>query len=263
MACVRSLKQLSLTLTTDVTAVQYVFSDEWFLVEPGTVFDFALLLREVGGNFTAKPALQFAAVRPDNPGSPAAIVDGSYTGATDYTSFRETGAVTSGQMWCRVGIAYKLSAGSTLASPQVTLSAFVYGCVEGAGTGEINVQPGMVSGTDLNYVAVTGWFPGVGLTGVMAGIVVTENDSAYSENQLVVRTAIDPRKPNNWQTAEAAYNNPSTTNSERNTGLLTIPSACNLTDNTLAQVGMAWRKKVGAAGNPRAVIGVNVAVVRG
>lgn len=38
--------------------------------------------------------------------------------------FHETAFVASGQMWCRVGVAMKLSAGSTLGMAQVGLIRF-------------------------------------------------------------------------------------------------------------------------------------------
>ena len=247
-----------------LTAVQYLFSEEWFQIEVGSVLDFALLVREPSGNFSAKPAIQLSPVRPDNPGSPAAIAAGSYTGTAGYTMYHETGFVSSGQMWCRVGIAYKLSAGSTLAAAQVTLQSYLYGCVDTAGGGDVAVNPGMVSGTDINYAGLTGWFPGVGLSKVLAAFIVTENESTYLEYQLVVRTCIDTRTPNGWQTAEAGagYTNPASTNTERNTGELSVPAGCNLTSNTLVQVGVAWRKKAGAAGNPRAMINAVICVIR-
>lgn len=263
MACSRALKPMTFILSTDTTEVQYVFTDAWVLVSAASVLDATPLQRAVTGNFTSKPAIQMAAVRPENPGGPGAMAAGSYTGSTGYTLFHEAGFVTSGMMWARAGSAYKLSAAGGLGTAQVTLQPYLFGCVEQLGGGELSIQPGTVSGTDENFVTLTGWSPAAGLQKVLAAVLVTDNLSTYLEYQLVVRSCVDTRSPNAWQTAEAAFTNPSVANSERNTGELSIPSGCNLTSNALVQVGIVWRRKAGSAGNPRATIQAIVAATRG
>ena len=88
--------------------------------------------------------------------------------------------------------------------------------------------------------------------------MVVNNDSTYLEVQLVCRTANDVRAPNAWQTCEAAWDNPASGNSVRNTGALSAPAGANVSSNLLIQFGLAVRKKSGAAGNPRAEITVGI-----
>jgi hypothetical protein len=121
----------------------------------------------------------------------------------------------------------------------------------------------MMSSTDVNYAQLTGWQPAVGFSKCKAWFVVTENLSDYMEYQLVMRTANDPRAPNAWQTCEAGYTNPSSTNTERNTGELSAPAGANLTSNMFFQLGLAFRKEASAGGNPQALITATTAVVRG
>ncbi len=116
----------------------------------------------------------------------------------------------------------------------------------------------MVSGTDVNYAAVTPWKPTVGFSKCKAWFMVTDNESDYLDYQLVMRSTTDPRSPNAWQAVEAGYSNPTTCN----TGELAPPSGANLTTNLLFQLGVSFRKRSGAAGNPRAVINATTSVIR-
>lgn len=132
-------------------------------------------------------------------------------------------------------------------------------CVSQVGTARIVINPGMVTTTDVNYFEIGGFAPTSGFGKIMGALTVTNNESTYLETQLVCRTAQDPRLPNAWVAVEAGYDNPAAGNTMRNTTALSAPAGANFSTNLLVQWGLAVRKKVGAAGNPRAQITVALA----
>ncbi|MCB9685399.1 MAG: hypothetical protein H6738_22515 [Alphaproteobacteria bacterium] len=132
-------------------------------------------------------------------------------------------------------------------------------CGRNTGDGNVSVNPGMISGTDIDDFAITGFDATIGLDEIMAAFAVMDNESDYLEYQLVCRTANDPRAPNAWQTMETGWTNPSSSNTLRNTGALSAPAGANVSSNFLIQFGVAVRKKSGAGGNPRAELHVAIA----
>ena len=186
------------------------------------------------------------------------LAAGAYTNAAGYTLFHTSLGSITDQLLIRFGIAYKNSSGATLGRATGSLTSAVRQCGSLLGSGVVLVNPGMVTTVDVNYQALTGFLPAAGLDKIMAAFTVTDNDSTYLEYQLVIRTALDPRAPNAWVTTEAAWANPNSANSDRNTGLRSIPAGANITSNMFYQLGVAYRKKSGT-GNPRAQIDAAVA----
>ena len=104
-------------------------------------------------------------------------------------------------------------------------------CGDNIGNGTVSVNAGMISGTDINYFPITGFDATIGLDKIMAAFAAMDNESDYLEYQLVCRTANDPRAPNAWQTMEASWTNPTSSNTLRNTGALSAPAGANVSSN--------------------------------
>lgn len=252
MSCARLLRPLSLTLSTTTTTAQFALAEDWEPIDDGALMDFDLNLLGVTGLFTAKPCLQLATVRADAPAGPAAITNGSYTGTAGHTHFHETAAGGTGNLLARVGVAYKLSSGSTLGTGQLILTPALKTCLRLYSPRFIQVNPGMTTSTDINYFELTDFLPAVGLSKVKCVFMVTDNSGSSLEYQLVMRSAVDARAPNSWTTCESAWTNPVIANTSRNTGEIAPPAGVSITSNLLFQLGVAFRKT--GASNPRAGI---------
>jgi hypothetical protein len=224
MSCNRTFKPKGSYLSTYAVSATYFWATEWTPVVGMSLADVNLLLRNVDGNYTAKPVYQTAAVRPDNPDAPVAFVSGAYVNTAGYTQFHESLSITD-KLLIRFGVGYKNSSGTALGGAWTEPTVAVRQCGRVVGRGAAIINPGMISGTDLNYFPIGQFQPCVGLDKVMGAFVVMDNESTYLEYQLVIRTAKDPQAPNAWQTCEAGYSNPAAGNSERNTTLLSDPSA--------------------------------------
>jgi hypothetical protein len=258
MSCGKLFSPKSQEIQTYTTSENYMWLTDYVLAPGTSHVDFLVLLREVTGNFQAKPCFQSADVQPENPNSPNLITTGSYTNSNGYIGYHETASFTSALL-VRHGLAYKNSTGTALGSAIAQLTVASRQCGEVIGTDSTMIQPGMTTTTDINYVPIGKFKPIVGLDQLMGAFVIIDNESTYLEYQLAIRTAKDPRAPHSWQTMEAAWANPEEGNSERNSTLLSIPAGANLTANMYFQAGIAFRKKSGAAGNPRAQIQAIVA----
>jgi hypothetical protein len=115
--------------------------------------------------------------------------------------------------WIRFGVASSNTSGVALGTADIVdLKVAYVDRSAKVGRGRVVINPGQISGTDTNYFELGEWTPTVGIDKVMAAIVVLDNESTYSEHQLVCRSAIDPRSTNAWQTMEAAWSNPAAGN---------------------------------------------------
>ena len=258
MSCNKVLGPRGEVIVVYGTGVRYTWLTPWMLAHGMTAADALLNLQNVTGNWETIPASQTAAVLQTHPDAPAVFPSASYTSTEGYNHFRESTTLT-GKYWVRFGVASKNSSGASLGSAEVEMQTAVAQCGDNVGTGTVSVNPGMISGTDINYFPITGFDATIGLDKVMAAFAVMDNESDYLEYQLVCRTANDPRAPNAWQTMEASWTNPSSSNTLRNTGALSAPAGANASSNFLIQFGVAVRKKSGAGGNPRAELHVAIA----
>lgn len=253
MTCSKSIPSASVTLQTYSTTAQFVPTSRWMPVTGLSTLDFAMRISNLAGSIEVKPAVQMAEVRPDSPNAATAITAGAYQAADGIDHFQET-VTGSTKLLYRVGVMHKLSTGSSLGSAEIVLDAAQQLCGQTLRQTAVPVNPGQISGTDINYAELSGWLPAVGLDKIKAAFMVVDNESDYLEYQLVIRSAVDRRQPNAWQTAEASWTNPSSTNTERNTAELSVPAGASITSNQFFQLGVAFRKKSGAGGNPRASI---------
>lgn len=259
MSCNKMLNSQGQTIVVYTTGLRYGWFTGWMLVHGMAEVDALINVRNVDGSWEGKPCYQTAAVLPEYPDSPTVFSAGTYKSSADFYHFRETLGITN-KYWIRFGVAARNVSGPALGSANVELQISHAQCGQQVGMGKISINPGMISGTDVNYFEIGGFTPTIGLDKMMAAFVVMNNESTYMEYQLVCRTANDPRAPNAWQTCEAGYDNPAAGNSVRNTTALSAPGGANVSSNLLIQWGIAARKKSGAAGNPRAEI--NVAIAR-
>ncbi len=239
------------TVVVYSTVTRYTWFTGWVRNHGIATADLMVNVRNIVGACQVKPCYQTAAALIDYPDAPTVITAGSYLTAAGFGHFRETLGLTS-KYWIRFGVASSNTSGVALGTADVVdlKVAYVDRSAE-VGRGRVVINPGQISGTDTNYFELGEWTPTVGIDKVMAAIVFLDNESTYSEHQLVCRSAIDPRSPNAWQTMEAAWSNPAAGNSVRNTTALSVPAGANATTNFLLQFGLAVRKKSGAAGNPR------------
>lgn len=235
------------------TATRYTWMTEWMLCHGITVGDVMLNIRNVVANWQGKPCYQTAAVVTEYPDSPTVFTAGSYQTSAGFAHFRETLGLTN-KYWIRFGVAASNTSGVALGSADValTLATPLFG--KEVARGRFTVTPGTISGTDTNVFELGGWIPTVAFDKMMAAIVVMNNLLTYLEVKLVCRTAQDPRAPNDWQECEATWDNPAAGNSVRNTTALSAPAGANFASHLLVQFGIAFRKKSGAAGNPRAEV---------
>ncbi len=261
MSCARSLAPLKLTVSTLTTTVQYAFGDAWYPVEDAAEVGATINIREVVGNIEIAACKQLAAIRTDEPDAPAVFSGASYTSTEDFTHFRETSAGGSAKLYVRVGAAHKLSTGSALGTAQVVVQPTLKSCIRLLPTRQVIVNPGQVTATDNNYMAISELLPAAGLSKVKAAFMVSDNLSSYLEYALIMRTTNDPDDPNSWQAVEGAYTNPASSYTARNTGEQSAPAGCSITDNLFFQLGVGFRMKSGAAGNPRGVISVTPAII--
>lgn len=245
------------TIVVYSTSTRYVWMSDWIRAHGVGTADFGLNVRNVTGSAQAKPCYQTAAVLPDYPDAPAAITAGSWVTTAGWTHFRETLGLTT-KAWVRFGVAVSNTAGTSLGSVEADLVTSVLTRAYEVGALTIDIRPGQISGTDVNYFVLGSWTPTLGFDTVMAAIAVLDNDGTYMENGLFCRTAIDPMQPNAWQGVEAAWNNPAAGNSVRNTTALSLPAGANATTNLLVQFALGVRKKSGAAANPRCQLLVKV-----
>lgn len=243
------------------TGVRYTWTTGWMLCSDLAVADVVFNVRNVDGNWQAKPTYQTAAVSPEYPDSPQVFTSGSYANAgnSGFLMFRETLGL-SGKMWIRFGIAASNSSGANLGSANVGMQVARSLSVAEAGRGRFVMNPGMFGSTDTNVLELGPFAPTVGLSKVMAAFGVMNNVSTYFEYVLMCRTANDPRAANAWVDCESGvWTNPAAGNSLRNTGALSAPAGANVSTNLLIQWGLGFRKKSGAAGNPSCEVTVLVA----
>ena len=239
------------TVVVYSTTTRYFWLTEWIRCHGLSVADFLVNFRDLVGSPQVKPAYQTAAVLKELPDSPTVITNGSYVTTASFTHFRESLSLTT-KYWIRFGVAASNTSGVALGSGEVEQQVTLDQIPEVLGAERLVINPGQISGTDTNVFEVGEWSPTVGLDKVMAAIAVMDNLSTYLEVSLHVRTCKVPSQPNGWVQVEAAWDNPASGNSARNTTALALPAGANASTNFLFQLGLGVRKKSGAAGNPRA-----------
>lgn len=255
MSCVTVLPSVELSLHTYTTTVQHVPTTDWVPALGVDAAAVALNLRNLTGQFGGRPYYETADVSTDKPNAPTDF-SAAVASSAGYTNYRQTLSITS-SFWVRFGAAHANASGTTLGTAEVGLQVTLQSCSRMFGTAQFSIHPGTVSSSDINVFTATNWEPAVGLAKLMAAITVMNNASTYLEYQLYMRTALDQRAPNGWVAMEGGtWTNPSTANTERNTTALSVPAGANITDNVWFQLGVAFRKKSGAGGNPQADIAI-------
>ena len=257
MSCNKLLNAKGDTIVVYGTGTRYTWTTGWMLVHGMSEVDVLLNVRDITGNWQGKPCYQTATALPELPDSPTVFTAGSYVTSASFTHFRETLSITD-KYWIRFGVAASNTSGVNLGSAEVTMQVSHAQCGSQVGLVTAVIHPGMISGTDVNIFEVGGFTPTIGFDKMMAAIVVMNNLSTYLEDQLFVRTANDPRAPNDWVACETGYDNPASGNSQRNTGALSAPAGASVTSYLLMQFGIGARMKSGAGGNPRAEIHIGV-----
>ncbi|MCB9698728.1 MAG: hypothetical protein H6738_18245 [Alphaproteobacteria bacterium] len=258
MSCNKLLNAKGDSIVVYGTSTRYTWTTGWMLVHGMGEVDVLLNVRDVTGNWQGKPCYQTATALPELPDSPTVFSGGSYVSSAGFTHFRETLSITD-KYWIRFGVAASNTSGVNLGSAQVDMQVSHSQCGSQVALVKAVIHPGMISGTDTNVFEAGDFTPTIGFSKVMAAIVVMNNLSDYLEDQLFVRTANDPRAPNDWVACEAGWSNPASGNSQRNTTALSAPGGASVTSYLLMQFGIGARQKSGAGGNPRAEMYVAIA----
>lgn len=218
----------------------------WFPVTGISVIKAVVRVHNATGQALAQPAIEYAEIRTDEPGSWSAL--GSQSAATQFASITVT---SSAQFWARLGVATRLS-NSTIGLIDVTLHAAMV--QEGAvlDTKTLTINPD-INSSQTGYHPVTGWLPACGLSKLKAAFVVMGLTGTLSYQLAWRLAATDQMAPGSWNLL-GTQQTPGTANSE----YLQVDQTVAPGSNMWYQVGVAV-----SGTNPAATIHVAVAAVAG
>ncbi len=218
MPCGQLLGPYQARLAAISTTVQYHWLTGWF---PATGVDNikgVLRNRAVDGNFQSRLVLQLATIRTDDPSAPV-LLEASYlqdagercTGVLDISNS------TASKYFMRLGIAYSVHTGSSIAAADVGLELAYNSCGEIIGATSLDL---VAPGTNSLHTPITGWVPAMYAAKVKAIIIVT-NAIGNFRQQLAYRTATTRlQQTSAWSTNfEGAWH---TGNGEFPTGEITL-----------------------------------------
>lgn len=187
--------------TTSTTAI-YVWLVGWMPCIGMDAIKLVVKNKAVSGNLQTQPVVQFAAVRPDNPGDPStkgSLLVGAGEGCTGVL---DISADIDDQFYMRVGLAYSLSEGSTLGQGDVTLEMSYAACgsVLGSWMGSLTTV------TDVDaFVAITEWIPALQADKVMVAFVARSLAGNF-RYRLCYRTATTSAEDGgSWSTTFDAW----------------------------------------------------------
>jgi len=171
MPCGQLLGPYQARLAAISATVQYHWLTGWF---PATGVDnIKGVLRNcaVDGNFQSRLVLQLATIRTDDPSAPV-LLEASYlqdagercTGVLDISNS------TASKYFMRLGIAYSVHTGSSIAAADVGLELAYNSCGEIIGATSLDL---VTPGTNSLHTPITGWVPAMYAAKVKAIIIVT------------------------------------------------------------------------------------------
>lgn len=142
-------------MTAHSTTERFVPMTDWFPSTGVDILMIHLILRNKSGNFGVRPAVEWAAVRTDEPSgtyTPIGVVrsaDDDYLNAITFTD-----AQKGPNFYMRIGILYASTSGSAETYGEVTLVPTMYHCGRVVGAREVVVNPGL---GDTTAVAWFDW----------------------------------------------------------------------------------------------------------
>lgn len=206
-------------IATDTTTL-YRWFTRWMPTDG--IDNIRAVLKAKNAGIVWQPAIQYAAVRADEPGSPAAIGN-SQTGNGEY----QTGDISvasnmAGNRLFRLGVAFASQPNQGVQQGDVCLQAS-WKCV-GTDLGARRVTLA-TNDTGTKYEVLTPWMPATIMSKVKAAFTMT-SITGTTQNlryRLAYQTAgATVQQPNAWTDAELGWTTPVTTYSERHTGEITL-----------------------------------------
>jgi hypothetical protein len=216
MGCVISGPVIEASLRATTNAWEYVLWTPWFQVPGGEAVNATVVVKNATTYFLATASVQYAKVRPKNPGEPDTLVT-SPSGTTALIS-ADISTDTADQAWARVGIAVKDSQGG-LGQGDVALYLSHTSCGMLLGSGIVQINPS-IAGKDI-FIPIGSLHSTLSVSKLKMALLVQDIASAGSGDldfQLGYRTyETDPELSGAWQKPEGAYTT-AASNTEYNTG---------------------------------------------
>jgi hypothetical protein len=200
-----------------------------------------------GGAVALKPAIQFAEVRTDRPGTGAAITAGAVITASGLTHYTETLSASS-QFFFRRGWSYKLTAGSFARVSLLQYTSY-RGCGKVFAPRELVMNP-TNSTDDVSYFSTTGPFAAVGVDKARYAIIGQDNANAKLEYRVAGRAFNDPKARGAWTNLGAGWTNPAAGDFVHNTGDTSL-SGLSLASYQWGELALAVRKQTSGDPNSR------------
>lgn len=179
-----------------------------------------LKAKQAGANFTWQLAIQYAAVRVDEPDAPSTLGNAAAGSGEIPTGDISVSGTTPSKRFFRLGIAYSSSSGVTQAD--VSLVASWKSVATPLAARRVTLA---VADLGTKYEVLTDWMPATFMSKVKAVFMLNSITGASSQlrYRLAVQTAVSSvQQPGTWTDLEAGWTTPSGTYSERNTGELTV-----------------------------------------
>jgi len=231
-------------LISTSTTVQYAWFTDWETCDGIDNIRAVLKSKNSSAAFGWQLAIQYAAVRADDPGSPATLAT-AQSGSVEY----QTGDVSvatnmAANRLFRLGIAYSSPSGGVQQADVALLASY-----KSVGTqlGRKSLSLGVVD-NGTKYEPLTGWVPATFMSKIKAAFMLNGITGASSNfrYQLAYQTAgTNLSQPNAWTNAETnGFVTPSITYNERNTGEIAVS-----TSDMFIRLGVAYSMTSGVDTN--------------
>lgn len=243
-------------LVATSTTVQYEWYTDWMPTEGIDNIRSVLKGKNATGSyFSFQLAVQYAAVRVDEPGAPGTL-GAAQVGSVEYqTGDLSVATNMAANRLFRLGIAYfTAQGGSGVQQGDVGLQASWKQTGTSLGTTRVTLE---VVDTGTKYAVLTRWMPATLMTKIKAAFVLTSITGASSnlKYQLAYQTAeTKVQQPKAWTNAEAGFTTPQNTYDERNTGERDLT-----TTDMWFRLGVAYALTSGVDNNVTAVLDASCA----
>lgn len=232
---------------------QYAWFTDWMSADGVDNIRAVLKCKNGDANFGWQLAIQYAAVRPDAPGSPATLGSpqaGSNEYQTGDISVSGSGATTDNRLF-RLGIAYSSPQGG-VQQGDVSLEASWKELGTDLGTRSVALS---ALDTGTKYAVLTPWIPATFMSKIKAAFSLNSITGGTSNlrYQLAYQLAgPSVQQPGAWTNAEPnGFVTPSGSYNERNTGEITVS-----TSEMWFRLGVAYGLSSGVDNNITAVLDV-------
>lgn len=215
MACGSLTGVIQRSLVAQSGLAAYEWFTPWIPCTGMDTFTAVLKNKNVSGPFRSQVAAQYAAVRTDAPGTPAAYGQSLAGAGESCVASGNIAATTGPQLYVRFGVKYDLSTGTTAASADVELQVSYDSC--GQIVGAVTEQLAATSATKI-FLAVTPWVPALHAFQMKAAMVVSSLSGNFKW-RMTYRTAETSKEvPGAWVDDWDPTNNPERGGGEVNTG---------------------------------------------